>query len=157
MKIVLLLGLMLSFGLGSVDEPNVEGNQSKITSESNRTATFRQLSHAYGTYQEALEVAKKENKNLFILFESEQCRWCKKLQKTTLLDPLLLKRLNEEFVVAILERDKSEYPKQFQIKGVPTVYMMSNQEKIYVERMGYHKDPKDYTKWFNYVKIESEL
>jgi len=33
---------------------------------------------------------------------------------------------------------------------------VSEDEDIYTEIIGYHKDPKDYIKWFNYVKIERE-
>jgi len=115
------------------------------------------ISKVYVDYQEALDAAKMSNKNMFILFQTEGCRWCKKLKATTLQDPTLIQQLNESFVVLVLDRDKSQYPDQYHVGGVPTVYMVSNKGEIYVERVGYRKDPKAYSKWFEYVKIESGL
>jgi len=156
MRPIFIFWLMISCWIHATETNNTIESMAS-TSNTAVVYDFKHLSHAYENYHEGVEVAKKTGKNLFVLFISDHCRWCKKLQATTLLDPQLLQRLNEEFVVVVLERDRSEYPSIFKIRGVPTVYMMSNQEKIYVERMGYFKDPKDYTKWFNYVKIESEL
>jgi thioredoxin-related protein len=110
----------------------------------------------YHNYQEALSAAKAENKNIFILFQAKGCRWCKKLKETTLKDPELLKRLNRSFVMLILDRESSSYPKKYKIEGVPTIYMISNKEEIYVRRVGYRQDPQEYIKWFNYIEIESD-
>ncbi len=135
----------------------VYSDTQKESSNPDKAIALAKISKVYVDYEVALNVAKEEKKNIFILFQTEHCRWCKKLKATTLQDSVLTERLNNEFVVLVLDKEKSEYPSTFKIKGVPTVYMISNKGVIFVERVGYYENPKDYTKWFDYVKIESGL
>jgi hypothetical protein len=39
---------------------------------------------------------------------------------------------------------------------VPNIFLVSEDEKIYTNIIGYHKNMRDYIKWLNYVKIERE-
>jgi thioredoxin-related protein len=132
----------------------VYGDSKQELDESAKAGIIKKEVHY--NYQEALSAAKAENKNIFILFQAKGCRWCKKLKETTLKDPELLKRLNRSFVMLILDRESSSYPKKYKIEGVPTIYMISNKEEIYVRRVGYRQDPQEYIKWFNYIEIESD-
>ena len=113
-----------------------------------------ELSVIYTNYDEAYSVAKRENKAVFILFYTDYCRWCRKLKETTLKDKKLKSYLEKEFVVLFLNKHKDQYPKKYKIKGVPTVYMTDKNEEIFTSMVGYYKDPKDYIKWFDYIKTE---
>jgi len=150
-----LLFISCSSGDGS------ENNQSK--SIQNKSSILKISSESkndiaviYTNYSEAFSLAKLENKPVFILFSTEYCRWCTKLKETTLKDTKLKSRLEEEFVVLFLDRDKDTYPEKYKVRGVPAVYMTDKNEEIFTSMVGYHKNPKDYTKWFNYIKIELE-
>jgi len=110
----------------------------------------------FNNYKEAVEIAKEQKKPLFILFTKENCRWCKKLKLDLIEKNDLKDRLQEEFIVLYLDKNRDEFPPKYKIEGVPSVFLVSENEDIYTQIIGYHKDSKDYTKWFKYVKIERE-
>ena len=112
--------------------------------------------HIYNDYDEALTQAKEQKKSLFILFSTQHCPWCKRLKDTTLQDPELLKRLKNEFIVLFLDKDDDDYPFVYEVEGVPSVFMVGENENIYTTQMGYRENPRDYIKWFDYIKIENE-
>jgi thioredoxin-related protein len=133
---------------------NISTKESSILKISNSSED--DIATIYTNYQEAFSVAKEEDKPVFILFTTKYCRWCTKLKETTLKNPQLKSRLEKEFIVLFLNRDSDTYPNKYKIKGVPAVYMTDKNETIFTSIVGYHKNPKDYIKWFNYIKIELE-
>lgn len=76
------------------------------------------------SYDQALSKAKKENKPLMVLITSEQCRWCRKLENTTLQDESIVNRINGNFQVVNVTKDKSNYPKNLTAKMVPMSYFL---------------------------------
>jgi uncharacterized protein YyaL (SSP411 family) len=86
-----------------------------------------------GTYDEALAKAKKESKPLMVLITSEQCRWCRKLESTTLQDEEIVSRINSKFQAVNVTKDKSIYPKNLVAKMVPMSYFIdpSNGKVLY--------------------------
>jgi len=131
-----------------------ENNSSNSTQS--KTSILKISNESEEDIAEIFSIAKTENKPLFILFSTEYCRWCTKLKETTLKDSELKSRLEDEFVVLFLDRDRDQYPNKYRVKGVPAVYMTDKNEEIFTSMVGYHKDPKDYIKWFNYIKVELE-
>ncbi len=111
----------------------------------------------YLDYNKALTVAKDKNKSIFILFSKKNCRWCNKLKNKLSTDTNISKRLKNEFVLLYLDGISSIFPKRYKPKGYPDVFLISPKEEIYTEIIGYHKNSKDYIKWFNYIKIEQEI
>jgi thioredoxin-related protein len=111
----------------------------------------------YSDYNKSLEVAQKKNKPLFILFSKPNCQWCKKLKSKIVTDINITKRLENEFIILFLDKQKDIYPSNFEIKAVPDVFLVSPNEEIYTEILGYHKNSEDYLKWFDYVMIEREI
>lgn len=77
-----------------------------------------------GGYDQALAKAKKENKPLMVLITSEQCRWCRKLEATTLQDDEIVSRINTSFEAVNVTKDKSIYPKSLIAKMVPMSYFI---------------------------------
>lgn len=122
----------------------------------NKTSNLSEPNNSkiYTNYTKAFQTAKAENKPVFMLFYTEYCRWCKKLKQTTLKDSTIVSRLNKEYVVLFLDRDKSTYPSKYRVKGVPAVYFTDKNEEIFTSMVGYHKDPEDYIKWFDYIQVE---
>jgi len=158
MKKYLILLLLLSFS--SCSNNDKEGNE--ILSKSNNNSTIikisnmnhNEISEIYTNYEEAFKIAKIKNKAVFILFSTKYCRWCTKLNETTLKNPKIIKRLNKEFIVLFLDRDTDTYPSSYKVKAVPAIYFTDKNEEIFTSMVGYHKDPQDFIKWFNYIKIE---
>ncbi|MBD3793783.1 MAG: thioredoxin family protein [Campylobacterales bacterium] len=118
--------------------------------------TLPKIDNIQHDYETALSLATEQNKSVFMLVESENCRWCQKLKATTLQDETMIERLNREFVVLLIDRDRDRYPSNFEVKGVPMVFMLDAQGSIYTSLVGYRSDPREYTKWFDYIQIERE-
>ena len=78
-----------------------------------------------GSYEEALTKAKKESKPLMVVITSEQCRWCRKLEATTLQDEEIVARINTKFQAVNVTKDKSIYPKNLVAKMVPMSYFIN--------------------------------
>ena len=110
----------------------------------------------YSDYNKTVELAQKENKPMFILFTKEACKWCEKLKSEVLTIEEIKNQLADDYVVLILDKEKDEYPEKYEVKGVPSVFLVSEKEEIYTEIVGYHSKPKAYLKWFHYVEIERE-
>lgn len=89
------------------------------------------------TYEEGLAKAKKESKPLLVLITSEQCRWCRKFEATTLQDEDIITELNSKFVTVHVTRDKSIYPKNLTAKMVPMNYFLDGNGKVAYSIPGY--------------------
>ena len=122
--------------------------------ETNAIIKMSNIDNIYSNYKEAFLAAQKNNKPVFILFSTKYCRWCKKLKETTLKDNEVVKYLNNDFIVLLLDKNYSNYPLRYNVTAVPTVYITNKDEKVFTSIVGYHKNPHDYIKWFNYVKTE---
>ncbi len=149
--------LFISCSSGEKHENNSSNNvikKSSIIKISNESKD--DIAEVYTNYQEAFSAAKLKDRAVFILFSTKYCRWCTKLKETTLKDSELKSRLEEEFIVLFLDRDNDIYPNKYKVRGVPAIYMTDKNEEIFTSMVGYHKNPKDYIKWFNYIKIELE-
>lgn len=77
-----------------------------------------------GSYDQALLKAKKEGKPIMVLITSETCRWCRKLENTTLQDDEIVSRINGSFQAVNVTKDKSSYPKNLTAKMVPISYFI---------------------------------
>lgn len=96
------------------------------------------------TYDTALAKAKKESKPLMVVITTEQCRWCRKLESTTLQDAEIISRINAKFQAVNVTKDKSIYPKNLTAKMVPTSYFIDpSTEKVIYSIPGYW-DSEDY-------------
>jgi len=88
-------------------------------------------------YDEALKVAKKEHKNLYILITSETCRWCRKFESTTLQDEAVIDDLTKRYILVHLDRDYSFLPDFVKVKRVPKHYFVTNDSKEIYSFLGY--------------------
>jgi thioredoxin-related protein len=72
-----------------------------------------------------------------VLITSEQCRWCRKFEATTLQDDSVISRLNSKFVAVHVTRDKSVYPKTLSAPMVPMNYFLDGNGKVIYSIPGY--------------------
>ncbi|MDM5264160.1 thioredoxin family protein [Sulfurovum sp. XTW-4] len=85
----------------------------------------------------AFATAKKEHKNIMVLVEGENCRWCKKLKHRTLADEAVEKRLEKFVTVKVMREDAFAMSELPEVKGVPTIFFMNEDKVISDEILGY--------------------
>lgn len=85
----------------------------------------------------AFTLAKKEHKNVMVLVEGENCRWCKKFKHRTLSDESVEKRLEKFVVVKVMREDPYVTSALPQIEGVPTVFFMKENKTVIETILGY--------------------
>lgn len=88
-------------------------------------------------YKSALEKAKKENKIVYVLLTSDNCRWCRKFESTTLQDKGIQERLAKEFIVVHISRDRDYVPENFETTPVPRHYFVNGDAEIVYESLGH--------------------
>ena len=86
----------------------------------------------------AFALAKKEHKNIMVLVEGENCRWCKKFKHRTLSDEDVEKRLEKFVTVKVMREDPSATSVLPPIEGVPTVFFMNENKTVTETILGYY-------------------
>lgn len=89
------------------------------------------------SYAEAQERAKNENKNILLLITTETCRWCRRLESTTLQDDAVIKRINAEYVAVHVTRGKDAYPADLVAPRVPMSYFVKPDGEVIHDMMGF--------------------
>lgn len=103
-------------------------------------------------YQVALQQAKQEKKNIYMLITSQDCRWCRKFEETTLQEDIVRAKLQKEYVLVHLDRDLHVFPQKFQRAPVPRHYFITPDEEVIYTFLGYW-DREDF---FSYLKDAQE-
>ena len=85
----------------------------------------------------AFTLAKQEHKDVMVLVEGENCRWCKKFKHRTLTDESVEKRLEKFVVVKVMREDASVMSTLPPVAGVPTVFFMTENRDLIKEILGY--------------------
>ena len=85
----------------------------------------------------ALTLAKKEHKNIMVLVEGENCRWCTKMKHRTLSDESVEKRLEKYVVVKVMREDGNAMSVLPPVQGVPTIFFMKENKAVIEEIIGY--------------------
>ncbi len=94
-------------------------------------------------YDSALAKAKKESKLVLVLVTTEDCRWCRKLEATTLKDERVTTKLNSKFSSVHVTRDVDKYPSTIKAPMVPMSVFLNSDGKIVHQLPGFW-DGEDY-------------
>jgi thiol-disulfide isomerase/thioredoxin len=115
-RIVALMGsvlvLVLGFGLNAV---GAEGS-----AKATRPAIYDEKADAAQQINEALAVAKKENKLVLLQFGANWCGWCHKLHQVCEKDAEIAAKLKEAYVVVLVDVNKGHNEASNQKYGNPT-------------------------------------
>ena len=98
-----------------------------------------------GTWKEALEKSKQENKPIFLDISASWCGPCKKLKRNTFSDKVVGSYFNERFINVALDGEIGEgveLANQLAVRGYPSLFVVGNNGKVLSSTVGYH-DPKD--------------
>lgn len=75
----------------------------------------------------AQEIATEQNKNVFLVLMSDACHWCDKLESDTLNDEKIISKLDEKYVVAIINVEKQpQIAQTFNAIGTPIMILMDS-------------------------------
>jgi thioredoxin-related protein len=106
-------------------------------------------------YKKALEISKKENKNIYLFIGADNCRFCERFKKITLSNKDVMKRLRKEYVLLFLNRDHHNIPKKFEKFMVPRHYFLDKNAKILYETRG-SREVAGFNLLLDEVEIEIE-
>ncbi|UCS94651.1 thioredoxin family protein [Echinicola marina] len=172
-------------------EKLIRENKGAAVSESEMTEApkYADLLHwphglqGYFDYEQALRVAKKENKPLFIDFTGHGCVNCREMEAKVWSNPEVLSKLKNDFVLVALYVDErtelpesewytSEYDNKvkktigkqnadFQItrfnnNAQPYYVILDNQENMLIRPKAYDTDPQNFIEFLDNAKAEFE-
>ncbi len=94
-----------------------------------------------GTWQQALDLAKKENKMIFLDAYASWCGPCKKMKRTTFADKSVADYYNKNFINVAIDMEKGEGPmlaERFSVEAYPTFVFIKPDGKVFGKTMGFH-------------------
>jgi len=117
--------------------------------EVNKGINFHQ-----GTWNEALALAKKENKLIFLDISASWCGPCKMLKANTFPNAEVGSLYNSRFINVALDGEKGEgiaLARNYQVTAYPTLLFINGDGKVVKKTMGYH-NPKEFLELGQSVK-----
>ena len=87
-------------------------------------------------FDEALVLAQKEHKDIYVFIGADTCRFCDRFKERTLSDAALMKDLKQRFILVYLSRDRHMIPDIFETKGVPKHYFLTPEGRVYYYTWG---------------------
>ena len=97
-----------------------------------------------GSWDEALQLAKKEGKSVFVTFTARWCSKCKLLKSNTFSKAEVGRLYNVNFINLIIDGEKGEgieLAEKYQIRGYPSLIFIDSDGKPIAQIAGY-RSPK---------------
>ncbi|MEP7163332.1 MAG: thioredoxin family protein [Ferruginibacter sp.] len=94
-----------------------------------------------GTWKEAVEIARKENRLIFLDIYATWCGPCKRLKNTTFSNSRVGKYFNATFINVSLDGETGEgelLANQYKISGYPTLFILDKEGNIVARGDGYY-------------------
>lgn len=134
MKTILFIGLLalVAFGIYSFKNPKVDFKEN----------TADGIQFFNGTFQEALEKAKAENKPIFLDVYATWCGPCKMLKKHTFSDKQVGEYYNTNFINIAIDGETKEgrsLIKNFKIRSYPTLLILNSTGEKLTSQVGFVK------------------
>lgn len=99
---------------------------------------FAQIEFFHGTWDEAVALAHKKNKVIFVDAYTDWCGPCKMMTAQTFTDPQLGAFFNENFINVKLDMEKGEGPafaRTYGVNAYPTLLFIGSSDKQVVHRV----------------------
>ena len=84
----------------------------------------------YVTYEDALNIANKDNKTIMIKMTSEHCRYCQRMDKKVMVEKEVISALKKDFVSVEIDVDNDEIPLELNRTMTPTFIFLNKKEEI---------------------------
>lgn len=110
---------------------------------------------AWHGYQKGLELARQENKPVFLYFHADWCTYCKKLKNETFADKNVAAYLNDNFISITIDTEKERsLAAEWQVKGLPTLWFLRADNSKISNIPGYI-GPDQFLNVLKYIRTES--
>ena len=113
------------------------------------TTLSAELLNKADSFAHAQEKAQAENKRIIVLITQDDCRYCKRMKKTTFKDPKTIKRINEKYIFVEVDRYFDEYPEDLTVYGVPTTYFLYNDGTHIMRGAGGYWNSEDFASFMD--------
>ena len=87
-------------------------------------------------YEKALQIAKKENKMVYLFIGADKCIHCDRFKEQTLSNKELIETMREDYVLLYMSRDRHNIPDGFEKYGVPMHYFLNADGKVTAHIVG---------------------
>lgn len=104
------------------------------------------ISFQQGTFNDALLLAKKGNKVVFLDIYATWCGPCKMLKRNTFSDSEVGEVFNKNFINIAIDAEKGEgeeIARKYKVSGFPTLLFVNPDGSVVKSTMGYH-NPKQF-------------
>ena len=94
-----------------------------------------------GSWQETLEIAKKENKLIFLDLYATWCGPCKSLKKNTFSNPEVGAFYNQNFINIALDGEQGDGPmlmRKYRLSNYPSLLFIDANGEVVGKAVGYH-------------------
>ena len=106
-------------------------------------------------YEQGMDLAKSQNKHVFLYFHADWCTYCTKLKTTTFRDAAVLKYLKENFINIEVDTDKNQaLATQWKVRGLPTLWFLKPDNSKISSIPGY-VDAKQFLQILKYIHTTS--
>lgn len=99
--------------------------------------------HSYG---DALKVSKQEDKPIYVLFGSKDCKWCEKQEEVLLRDSVAA-ALDSYVLCYVDVSSERNVSKKHKVRPIPTSLILNHDESIIVDKSVGYMDERDFLKW----------
>jgi len=107
------------------------------------------------SYQKGIAAGKTEDKKIFLHFYADWCVYCKIMNNKTFKDASVVDYLNKNFISIRVDSDRErEIARQYQVRGLPTNWFLSETNKKIAGRPGYIP-PSEMILYLKYIHTDS--
>ena len=153
-----IIGTLIYFNL----KPDNNANANSVDHQADGTIEEKQILTASKTsgidwqsYAKGIDIAKTQDKPVFLYFHADWCTYCTKLKKTTFADRDVLNYLNDNFVSITIDTEKEKaFANQWGIKGLPTLWFLKSDNSKISNLPGY-VGPEQFLVILKYIRTQS--
>ncbi|UCE04326.1 MAG: thioredoxin fold domain-containing protein [bacterium] len=145
--IMLLIIAVVGFNCSSDNNESMAQNKAESSSQIDTTT----LKNFMLTFNEGLEKAAKENKNMIVDFYTDWCHWCKVMDEKTFNNKDIAKKLSERFITVRINAESQtetatfkgqtftniELTRAFRVTGFPSLAFISPEHEVITVIPGY--------------------
>lgn len=86
--------------------------------------------HYEHSYDKAMHKAKKQHKEIMMMYSAEWCPECQYVKDVVFKDPQVSRYLQKRFIVLNLDTQNDTLPEGFDYVGIPTFFFISTDAKL---------------------------